>query len=245
MKLVFKLSLAAGCLAFASVGISAAEIAVLRNGFTIRHDRHESREEMTRLYLAKTPDSYVEVPTADIVGFETEEPPPRRAPLVSPAPASTLGAVVDVASRRNKIDPKLVMSLIRAESAFHANAVSPKGAQGLMQLMPQTASQLGVRDALDPVANVEGGTRYLRQMLDRYNNDMSKALAAYNAGPGRVDQYRGVPPYAETRAYIAKIFGDYHRLKLAEGRTEEDVVRNTKTTRRSSTSPSSRLATAQ
>lgn len=245
MKLVYKLGLATGILALAGVGISAEQIAILRNGFTIRHDRRESREEMTRLYFAESVGGYVEIPNEDIVGFETEEPLPIPTRVASPAPAITLGDVVGAASRRNKIDPVLVMSLIRAESAFHSNAVSPKGAQGLMQLMPQTASNLGVRDALDPTANVEGGIRYLRQMLDRYDNDLSKALAAYNAGPARVDQYRGVPPYAETRAYISRIIGDYNRMKLAERRTGGNVLQNAKATGRNSGSQSSRLTTAQ
>src|SRR5204862_1166347 len=103
-----------------------------------------------------------------------------------------------------------------AESGFKPHAVSPKGAQGLMQLMPHTASQLGVANAFDPKANVEGGTRYLRELLERYNFDLVKALAAYNAGPHRVEQYRGVPPYYETRAYIARIIRDFNRQKLAE-----------------------------
>jgi soluble lytic murein transglycosylase-like protein len=94
-------------------------------------------------------------------------------------------------------------------------AVSPKGAQGLMQLMPKTASQLGVHNAFDPQANVEGGTRYLRELLERYNFDLVKALAAYNAGPHRVEQYGGVPPYYETKAYVARIVRDFNRRKLA------------------------------
>jgi membrane-bound lytic murein transglycosylase MltF len=85
-----------------------------------------------------------------------------------------------------------------------------------MQLMPQTASQLGVANSFDPNANVEGGTRYLRELLEKYNFDVVKALAAYNAGPKRVDQYRGVPPYYETHAYIARIIRDFNRQKLAE-----------------------------
>jgi hypothetical protein len=85
-----------------------------------------------------------------------------------------------------------------------------------MQLMPQTASQLGVANSFDPNSNVEGGTKYLRALLEKYNYDVPKALAAYNAGPKRVDQYRGVPPYNETRAYVASIIRDYNRKKLAE-----------------------------
>ena len=105
--------------------------------------------------------------------------------------------------------------MIRAESGFNVRAVSPKGAQGLMQLMPQTASNLGVQNAFDPKANVEGGTRYLRELLERYNFDLIKALAAYNAGPQRVEQYGGVPPYYETKAYVARIVRDFNKKKLA------------------------------
>jgi hypothetical protein len=228
MRLGFKLSVATAFIALASSWVSAAELAILKNGFTIRHERREPREIMTRLYFGGTAGSYVDVPTDEIVGFEGDDLPPP--PVLIPTPAPSLGDVVSVASSRNKIDPELIMILIRAESAFHANAISPKGAQGLMQLMPQTASQLGVQNALDPVANVEGGTRYLRQLLDRYGNDLIKALAAYNAGPERVDQYRGVPPYAETRAYVAKIIGDFNRLKLADPRNKREGLRTTKAT---------------
>ena len=105
--------------------------------------------------------------------------------------------------------------MIRAESGFNVRAVSPKGAQGLMQLMPKTASQLGVQNAFDPQANVEGGTRYLRELLERYDFDLIKALAAYNAGPRRVEQYGGVPPYYETKAYVARIVRDFNKKKLA------------------------------
>jgi soluble lytic murein transglycosylase-like protein len=108
-----------------------------------------------------------------------------------------------------------VNSVIRAESGFNVRAVSPKGAQGLMQLMPQTASELGVHNAFDPQANVEGGTRYLRELLERYDFDLVKALAAYNAGPQRVEQYGGVPPYYETKAYVARIVRDFNKKKLA------------------------------
>jgi soluble lytic murein transglycosylase-like protein len=126
-----------------------------------------------------------------------------------------LNQVVSAASGRYRLDPDLVNSVIRAESGFNVRAVSRKGAQGLMQLMPGTASQLGVPNAFDPEANVEGGTKYLRALLERYNFDVVKALAAYNAGPHRVEQYGGVPPYYETRAYVARIVRDFNRKKLA------------------------------
>jgi hypothetical protein len=222
MKALFKLGLAVSLLALASTGISATELAVLRNGFTMRCERRELRGEMTRLYLTGTPGGYADVPTEDIAAFETEEiipPPVAPTPAVTTAPITSgpmsLGEMVQDASQRNRVDAELILSVIRAESAFRSNAVSPKGALGLMQLMPQTAAQLGVRDALDPAANVEGGTRYLRQLLDRYNNDVTKALAAYNAGPEHVDQYRGIPPYSETRAYLVKVITDFNRHKQA------------------------------
>jgi soluble lytic murein transglycosylase-like protein len=109
-----------------------------------------------------------------------------------------------------------VNSVIHAESGFNSRAVSPKGARGLMQLMPGTANQLGVNDAFDPQSNVAGGSRYLRELLERYNFDLVKALAAYNAGPQRVEQYRGVPPFRETRAYVARIVHEYNKKKVAQ-----------------------------
>src|SRR5205823_3063535 len=133
-----------------------------------------------------------------------------------PEQPPTLNQVIDSISDRHHLDPDLINSVIHAESGFNARAVSPKGAQGLMQLMPHTASQLGIANAFDPKANVEGGTRYLRELLERYNFDLVKALAAYNAGPHRVEQYRGVPPYYETRAYVANIIRDFNRKKRAE-----------------------------
>ena len=120
------------------------------------------------------------------------------------------------ASAAYHLDPDLVNSVIHAESGFNSRAVSPKGARGLMQLMPSTASQLGVEDAFDPEANVTGGSRYLRELLERYNFDLVKALAAYNAGPERVEQYQGVPPFRETRAYVARIVHEYNTKKIAQ-----------------------------
>src|SRR6185312_14388344 len=121
-----------------------------------------------------------------------------------------------------------------AESGFNNRAVSKKGAQGLMQLMPGTASQLGVKNSFDPNANVEGGTKYLRELLEKYNYDVPKALAAYNAGAGRVDKYHGVPPYSETQAYVARIIRDYNKKKLAEN---PSLAHKTKTTAAKSSKP--------
>jgi soluble lytic murein transglycosylase-like protein len=127
-----------------------------------------------------------------------------------------LSDVINSSSDLHHLDPDLVNSVIHAESGFNQRARSPKGAQGLMQLMPGTASALGVDNAYDAQANVEGGTKYLRELLERYNFDLVKALAAYNAGPQRVEKYHGVPPYYETQAYIARIIKDFNRKKLAQ-----------------------------
>jgi soluble lytic murein transglycosylase-like protein len=189
------------------VQASAAEIAVLRNGFSIRHDRHENVEQSTRLFVGS---NWVDVPSGEIERFEVED-----VPVASP-PAPDFSDAVNAASGRHQIDRDLISSIISAESGFQQRAVSRKGAQGLMQLMPGTASRLGIKDAFDPAANVEGGTRYLRELLMRYKGDLVKALAAYNAGPKRVEQYKGVPPYRETQAYVSRIIRDYNRKKLAE-----------------------------
>ncbi len=130
--------------------------------------------------------------------------------------AFDLDRVVREASNKNRLDPDFVSSVIMAESNFKTHAVSKKGALGLMQLMPATAAELGVADPFDPRANVEAGTAHLSALLDRYNNDPIKALAAYNAGAHRVKQYNGVPPYRETRAYINKIVRDFNAKKRAQ-----------------------------
>jgi len=206
----------------------ADEVAVLTNGFTIQHHRREVVGELTRLYISADGASFVDVPTADIDHYEeapipADPPPAKRADPAGaggfPArPKTDLGDVVNQASGRYRLDPDLVNSVINAESGFNVRAVSPKGAQGLMQLMPSTAAQLGVPNAFDPEANVDGGTRYLRELLERYNFDLVKALAAYNAGPQRVEQFGGVPPYHETRAYVARIVKDFNKKKIAQGK---------------------------
>ena len=123
----------------------------------------------------------------------------------------------EIASRY-AVDASLVEAVIRVESAGNPWAVSRKGAQGLMQLMPQTAYALGVRDAFDPRQNIEGGVRHLRYLIDRYPGDLSLALAAYNAGERAVDQYRGVPPYAETQQFVQKILGQGSSMNPPAGR---------------------------
>jgi len=209
---------------FIVLPLHAAEMANLRNGFSIRHQRHETVATITRLYMDAAPDSgYIDVPTAEIESFEPAPPDPqeRAAEVRNP---QDLNSIVSGASARNQVDADFIASVIRAESANNSHAVSPKGAQGLMQLMPQTANMLGVKNSFDPAENVDGGVRYLRDLLLLYNNDMIKALAAYNAGPQRVQQYKGVPPYRETHAYVARVIKDYNRTKLAKRKGQRQAA---------------------
>jgi Transglycosylase SLT domain len=217
----------------------SAEVAVLRNGFSIRFERKQQTGDVTRLY---TSGGYLDIATSEIASFEHEDTPElpvtepgamaAPAPIASapgvapqPAPVATkrivltpaeLDELIREASDRHQLDPDFVNSVIKAESNFQTRAVSRKGAQGLMQLMPATASKLGVNDPFDPKANVEAGTAHLSALLDLYNNDPIKALAAYNAGAHRVEQYHGVPPYHETRAYVARIVHDFNAKKRAQ-----------------------------
>ncbi len=118
-----------------------------------------------------------------------------------------IAAMVQAAAKKYNVDAKLALAVAVAESDLSPNAVSPAGATGVMQLMPGTARTLGVSNVYDPRENIDGGVRYLKQMLDTFGGDVTKALAAYNAGPDAVRQYGGVPPYPETREYVSKVLG--------------------------------------
>jgi soluble lytic murein transglycosylase-like protein len=227
----------------------SAEVAVLRNGFSVRFERKEQAGDVTRLY---TKTGFIEIATSEIASFEPDDTPDvatppavsaqnpqpsqpvvatNQPPAAGPAKAPTradLDQMVRDASTRNRLDPDFVNSVIKAESNFQTRAVSRKGAQGLMQLMPGTAAQLGVKDPFDPKANVEAGTAHLSALLDQYHDDALKALAAYNAGAHRVDQYHGVPPYRETRAYVASIVRDFNAKKRAQMKIEA-AANHTKT----------------
>lgn len=195
----------------------AGEYAVLANGSRLHVDRHETSGGKVRLYNA---DGYIEMDAAAVWGYEAEEyappvpvpppatPTPAPAPVAQPAPSPA--QLADAAADKYGLPRRLVRSVISAESDFQPQAVSPKGAIGLMQLMPATAEALGA-DPLDPAQNVDAGTRYLRDLLEKYDGGLWRALAAYNAGPGAVDKYQGVPPYRETIDYVGRIDRDFKK----------------------------------
>ena len=133
----------------------------------------------------------------------------------APMPSAQINHLVQANSETWGVDPDLIRAVMANESGFDPNATSKTGAQGLMQLMPDTAASLGVSNAYDPEQNVWGGARYLRSMLDRFGGDMTKAIAAYNAGPNAVERYGGVPPYSETQSYVQNVLGSYQQYKNA------------------------------
>jgi len=194
----------------------AAEVLLLTNGFTLRAERVEAVGMALRLQTAS---GTVEIPLAHVVERETiAEPPPPAAPPPPPTPPPPPAPPADpleAAAHKAGLPPEFLKSVARIESAFRQDAVSPKGAIGVMQLMPATARDLGV-DPHDHEQNLEGGARLLRDLLLRYQNEpdqVRRALAAYNAGAGAVDRYKGIPPFAETQSYVDKVLAEYHRLR--------------------------------
>ena len=186
----------------------AGEYAVLANGFRIHAERHETAGASVRLY---TKDGVTEVPAASVASFEAEEvvAPPITPPKVdAPLPVRDTRTLVRDAAIRSGLPPTLVESVARVESALRPEAVSPKGALGVMQLMPATARMLDA-DPRDPAQNIDAGARLLRELLIKYGGDVVKALSAYNAGEGAVDRYRGMPPYPETQDYVDKVIRTY------------------------------------
>ena len=191
---------------------TAGEYAVLASGMRLHIDRHELAAGKLTLYSGA---GLVVLAAADVVGFEVDDyvapkpaPAPAAAVAPTPAPPPDPKALVSAAAKRSAIPEALLHSLVKAESAYQPNAVSPKGAIGLMQLMPGTASVYSA-DPKDPAQNVEAGTAYLRDLLIKYNGDVPSALAAYNAGPGAVDKYHGVPPYSETTNYVRRVITNW------------------------------------
>jgi soluble lytic murein transglycosylase-like protein len=214
---MFRLHFAAAtvCLLSGSSVAWAAEHIVLKTGFRISADKVELRDGVYLLHmpgggLTEFQESQVErVERDDYVAPPPATPATSAQPQRKPAP--TIREMIDRAAAANDLPPAFVHSVARAESAYRPDAVSVKGAIGVMQLMPATAASLQA-DPHDPEQNIEAGARYLRELLIRYDGDSVKALAAYNAGPGAVDRYNGVPPYRETVTYVDRVLKTYSKL---------------------------------
>jgi hypothetical protein len=144
---------------------------------------------------------------------ELAVPHPPASPLEPIEGEDRYDSMIIRVAKRHQVDPALVKAVIRAESAYDHKAVSHRGAIGLMQLMPKTAQALGVEDSFNPELNIDGGVKYLRQLMDQFDGDVRLALAAYNAGSKKVRKYRGVPPFKQTRFYLQKVFRFYRSYK--------------------------------
>ncbi len=197
-----------------------SERITLRNGFDLTCAHHETLGATVRLYLEPGNTSFVDVGKDEILSVDWVPDPPRPAlQTVTPGhaakseltPADLRQLLVHEGAEQN-LNVELLASVVRAESGGHARAVSRTGAQGLMQLMPKTAAGLGVHDSFEPGQNVHGGTAYLNSLLVKYHDNLALALAAYNAGPAAVERWHGIPPYRETRAYVARVI---HQFNLA------------------------------
>ena len=220
-------------------GVQAAEKITLTNGFNLLCDHREDTGGRVRLFTSRGSSNYVEVDAAEIASVDIVPDPP--APAAGLSGGASLVATeepkltqADVhqlmtqAGASHNLDVDLLASVVREESGGNIHAVSRTGAQGLMQLMPGTAVQLGVADSFRAEQNINGGTAYLDALLVRYHDHLALALAAYNAGPAAVDKYHGVPPYRETQTYVARVIREFNRRKQLERLhpVEPRVVRN-------------------
>jgi hypothetical protein len=204
-----------------------AEHVTLKNGFELDCVRREAVGDKVRLYFAQkagaaSGSNYMDVAADSVVRVEAiadlpepvvEERAPSAVTLMTVPTKEEMHEMLSHAGAAHNIDEDLLASVVRAESGGQVKAVSRTGAQGLMQLMPGTASAMGVEDAFRPEQNISGGTAYLDLMLTRYHDNVALALAAYNAGPGAVDKYHGMPPYRETRLYVARVIREFNRRK--------------------------------
>jgi soluble lytic murein transglycosylase-like protein len=190
-------------LAIAASPAAHADYAVLKSGVRVHITGYELLGEHMLLTI---PGGEITVPAADIASIEPEDVFTKAAAPPSPdASTGQFDELIRAAAAKHGVDERLITLVIATESNFNPRAVSRKSAQGLMQLLPQTAAQYSVSNVFDPAQNIEGGTHYLKDLLDRYRGDLRLALAAYNAGPELVDRYGGVPPIAETQSYVRRI----------------------------------------
>ncbi len=210
---VARLALLASCLVVRPAAAPAsAELVLLTTGRTLEVSGHLFEGDRVVLYLRNGGEIVCARSLIERIEPDAAPPPPVQAVVESPPlPARPFAEIIDVVSVRYDVPPALVYALIEVESAYRPAARSPKGAMGLMQLMPSTATRYAVSDLFDPTANIEAGTRHLRSLLDRY--DIRLALAAYNAGEGSVRKFHGVPPYPETERYVAKVLALYNAFQ--------------------------------
>lgn len=192
----------------------AGELVRLTNGFTISCDHHATVDGHLRAYTGA--DSYIDLSTTEVSSIEEVATPPEApdesTPLATQPPSKQdLHQILAGAGQSHNLDVDLLASIVRTESAGNTHALSPKGARGLMQLMPGTAAELGVQDRDDAGQNVNGGSAYLDSLLTRFHDNLALALAAYNAGPAAVDRYKGIPPYRETRLYVARVVHEFNK----------------------------------
>jgi hypothetical protein len=187
-----------------------AEYVVLRSGQRLTVTGYQLVGEKYRLQMAG---GSVEIAAGDVVAIEPEEVFTRVPAPLQTVPQPLYRDLVEAAAKRYSVDADLITSVIAVESNFDPRALSRKNARGLMQLLPETAARLGVQNIYDPQENIDAGTRYLRELLQKYNNDVVLALAAYNAGPERVQQYGRVPPFAETISYVRRVKRGYEKSK--------------------------------
>ena len=205
----------------------AAERVTLSNGFVENCDHHATVGGHVRLYLTAGDDNYIELSSAQITSVANL---PDSAPADAPPSAdgslnsADLNQMLARAGRRHNLDVDLLASVVKAESGGDARALSRAGAAGLMQLMPGTAASLGVQNRFEPRQNIQGGSAYLDALLTRYHDNLALALAAYNAGPQAVDRYHDIPPYSETRAYVARVIHEFNRRVRARQATARRAV---------------------
>ncbi len=195
-----------------------ADYAVLRSGQKLHITGYERLGDTMRLYVGG---GTVEVPASDVLRIEPEDEFLDSAS--APKATGPYAEIIQRAADKNGVDEELVSSVISAESNFNPRAVSAKNAEGLMQLIPSTARRYSAANPFDPAQNVEAGTHYLKDLLTLYDGNLTKAVAAYNAGPGRVDQYQGVPPFRETQAYVKRVEGKYAAARQSRGNARQHV----------------------
>ena len=198
----------------------AAERVLLANGFDMHCNHHAQVGAVVRLYMSAGEGSYIEMKPEEITGYETAPDPPPPASTSKPGNDAKLSLadlheMLAAAGERHHLDADLLASVVKAESNGNTRAVSHAGARGLMQLMPKTAAEEGVSDSFEAEQNVRGGSTYLNELLIRYHDNIALALAAYNAGPAAVDKYHGIPPYHETRVYVARVIHEFNRRVMA------------------------------